>query len=312
MNVMDLMAYDVIYIWGAGKEFQDNYKKQFFVNACVDKDKNKIGRHINGIPVIDIEELKACIKNKKTLIVISTKKFYEEIVSEIEKEKINADIVDLKSMLIIYGHSRKAYSLWGLDIFVADIFERTGFSIPDVSYIDIGANHPFLGNSTASLYLKGARGILIEPTTDCIPVLMKMRPGDTCLNCGVGSRKGNISLYRFSNLYRNTFSAQERDKNIDRGYEFIGEEIIPVYTLDDIIRDYKVNTSHTYLNLMVPRADIEILKEFDYSKYNFPIISFQYSDDLVFQYPICKDYKIFMTMLRRIVLLREDLYGILL
>lgn len=312
MNILDLMIYDVIFLWGTGLDFQYNYKKQFFVNACVDIDENKVGKYINGIPIIAIRELRAYCDNKKALIVVSTSKYYGEIVERIKKEKIKADIVGLDTMLMIYGHNRNAYSLWGLDIFVADIFERTGFSLPSVSYIDVGANHPFLGNSTANLYLKGARGILIEPTSDCMSDLIKMRKGDICLNCGIESKKGKISLYRFSNLYRNTFSIQEKERNIALGYKFVGEEVIPVYTLDDIIQEYSVDTSCTYLNLMVPRADSEILKEFDYSKYSFPIISFSYSDDKVFQYPICKDYKIFMSMLRRVVLLREDIYNRLL
>lgn len=314
MNVFDLLNYDKIVLWGAGKDFQSKYKKQFFVNACVDNDKDKIGKCINGIPVISVQELKKDFNDKNIFIIISSRKFYKDIIKQIERElnQINVDVIDLDTMLMIYGHHRKAFSLWGLDMFVADIFERSGFSISDTSYIDLGANHPFFGNSTANLYLKGARGILIEPTSDYLEQLKNMRPGDICLNCGIGNKRENVKLYRFSNLYRNTFSVQEKERNISLGYNFIGEELIPVYTLDDIIEKHKVDTSITYLNLMIPRADIEILKQFDYLKYNFPIISFCYSDKDIFDYPICKDYEIFMTMLRRIILVRKDIYHILL
>lgn len=312
MNIFNLMDYEAIFLWGAGKDFQNKYKKQFFANACVDHDEDKAGTSVCGIPIISVSQLKIWCSSKKTLIVISTSKYYENIVEEINQEKIETDLVDLDTMLSIYGTDRRACSLWGLDVFVADIFERSGISVSDISYIDLGANQPFWGNSTANLYLKGARGILIEPTADCIPELVKMRPGDICLNCGIGSKKGNITLYRFSNSYRNTFSIREKERNIALGNEFIGEESISVRTLDEIILEYKVDTSRTYLNLMVPSADKDIVKEFNYSDYDFPVISIWYSDEDIFQFPICKDYAVLMSMLRRVILVRKDIYKILL
>jgi hypothetical protein len=56
---------------------------------------------------------------------------------------------------------KKSFSQSGEDLIIDFIFNALGISRP--SYIDIGAHHPYYLNNTAIFYLRGARGINIEP-----------------------------------------------------------------------------------------------------------------------------------------------------
>jgi hypothetical protein len=56
---------------------------------------------------------------------------------------------------------KKSFSQTGEDLIVEFIFNDIGVDYP--SYIDIGAHHPYYLNNTQIFYLKGCRGINIEP-----------------------------------------------------------------------------------------------------------------------------------------------------
>ncbi len=54
------------------------------------------------------------------------------------------------------------------------------------TYLDIGAHHPTYLINTAFFYLKGLRGVCIEPDPFLFAEFKKERKKDTCLNVGIG------------------------------------------------------------------------------------------------------------------------------
>lgn len=60
--------------------------------------------------------------------------------------------------------SKKSFALFAEDAIIQGISKR--YQIPIKHYIDIGANHPILGNATFAFYLNGAKGFLVEPNPD--------------------------------------------------------------------------------------------------------------------------------------------------
>ena len=58
--------------------------------------------------------------------------------------------------------------------------------ISDVSYLDVGAYDPIRINNTYFFYLKGSRGVLVEPNVEMCKKLRAVRPGDTTLEAGIG------------------------------------------------------------------------------------------------------------------------------
>ena len=70
-----------------------------------------------------------------------------------------------------------SYSQNGEDIVLSYLFHdvRDGF------YIDVGCNHPVIGNNTFNFYLAGWRSINIDGNQKLIDLYCKDRPGDISL-----------------------------------------------------------------------------------------------------------------------------------
>ena len=69
------------------------------------------------------------------------------------------------------------------------------FDIKKGFYIDVGAYHPTKVSVTKSFYLKGWRGINIEPQPGKIELFQKERPEDINLPLAVGRKVGNVTFY---------------------------------------------------------------------------------------------------------------------
>ncbi len=306
MNLDELGAYERIVIWGAGNEFCQKYKKQFHVSFCVDRDTNKHGKIINGIKVRPIKTLEQM--PDKNLFVISSLKYYDEIYAEIQEKFPGMDIVKLDDMLNIFGSAHQSFCLWGIDAFVRDIFLRGGYKLNDISYIEVGANHPFFGSATASLYLGGACGILIEPNPDLIPILRHMRPRDIVLNCGIGKENGEMTFYRMDNSYRNSFDFDVVQLNVKRGFYIKDEIRIPVQTIDWIMEQYSVNAENTYLSIPSMGGEKKALSGFEYRKFHVPVVSIGFNSEDVLDMSIFNDYEEIGAVPRHKILVRKDLY----
>jgi len=77
---------------------------------------------------------------------------------------------------------RVSYAQMGEDIVVHKLLN----AVPR-SYVDIGSNHPVYGNNSYYFYLRGARGICIDPNGSFISSYAKIRPGDDFIPAAVTS-----------------------------------------------------------------------------------------------------------------------------
>lgn len=76
-----------------------------------------------------------------------------------------------------------AYAQAGEDMILDFLFQY--IKRPIRSYLDVGVNHPVLGNNTYFFYLNGCRGVCVEANPLLIDEIKQTRPGDTVLNVGV-------------------------------------------------------------------------------------------------------------------------------
>ncbi len=88
--------------------------------------------------------------------------------------------------------------------------------LPNPSYVDIGAYHPYKFNNTALFYNKGSRGINIEPDNTQFNFFLTHRKDDINLNFGIGSKEEEKDFYIFSNRTLSTFSKKEADLLVEK------------------------------------------------------------------------------------------------
>ncbi len=163
------------------------------------------------------------------------------------------------------NNAQLSYSQSGEDVIINYIFQCIG--IPQPSYIDIGAHHPFRLSNTALFYAKGSRGINIEPDPVLFKEFVKHRKEDVNLNIGVGGKADELDFFRMSTPTMNTFSKKEAEDLVQR-FNFRIEQVkkIKVMTIDEIIKQNHKGVFPDLLTLDVEGLDEAILHSIDFSK----------------------------------------------
>ena len=100
----------------------------------------------------------------------------------------------LSAYYIIKAKAQPGFSQAGEDQLVRYLFNT--LKIPKPSYLDIGVNHPIIGNNTYYFYLRGSRGVCVEPDPGFYSLIKKHRRRDVILQTGIGSEKNpGMDLY---------------------------------------------------------------------------------------------------------------------
>ena len=86
------------------------------------------------------------------------------------KSKLKCLINSIFPSLFAYRMSKISFSQNGEDLLIQAALAMLGIKNPkSMSYLDIGANHPFSLSNTYKFYREGGSGILVEPD----PILYK-------------------------------------------------------------------------------------------------------------------------------------------
>ncbi len=114
-----------------------------------------------------------------------------------------------------------SFSQSGEDLIVDYIFKVRG--LDTFSYLDIGANHPSYINNTYAFYLKGCRGVNIEPNPKMIEKFKALRPKDISIEAGAAKENGELIYYQMETPELNTFSKEHAGYMVERGHTIIRE-----------------------------------------------------------------------------------------
>jgi FkbM family methyltransferase len=143
-------------------------------------------------------------------------------------------------------------------------------------YVDIGAHHPFRFSNTYLYYLKGWRGINIDPTPGCMKEFFKYRKRDINLQIGISNKNGKMNFYCFNEPALNTFDEQVANerKNLPN-YHVIKTVEVQVARLKDVFDQYlHPNTKIDFISIDVEGLDKLVLDSNDWNKYrpNFLLV----------------------------------------
>lgn len=163
-----------------------------------------------------------------------------------------------------FKYSQRSYSQCGEDSIVLYVFSLRGIQNP--TYLDIGANHPFYINNTASFYEKGSRGINVEANTDLVKLFEKHRPKDTNLNVGIGPEEGVMDFFIFRDNTLSTFSSLEAELQKLAGGVLVEIIKVKIVTLNHIVENYSKGLFPDLLTIDVEGVDFEIMQSADFSK----------------------------------------------
>jgi FkbM family methyltransferase len=172
-----------------------------------------------------------------------------------------------------FPHTRRSYAQSGEDIIISDLFSRLGITHP--SYLDIGANEPVALNNTYRLYLRGSRGVLVEPNPVLYKKLLKKRKKDICINAGVAFDHQTEAVYyifpeKFHGL--NTFSKGDAEFWEQTGTAALGKHkiekkmIMQLLPVNEIIQDH-FSPYPNLISIDVEGLDMSILRSIDFERF---------------------------------------------
>ncbi len=217
------------------------------------------------------------------------------------------------------------YAQFGEDLILAHLFSQLGIKKP--TYLDIGANEPRYISNTYYFYLRGSRGVLIEPNPFLYKKLRSFRPHDTVVNTGIGfSEVAEADFYVFPN-YANglsTFSEKEAKHWEEVGMKGLGkipvEKVIkmPLTPVNTILDKYFRDKAPNFISLDVEGLDLDILKSMDFNKYQPEVIcvetlgydeqqqSFKLTD--IPDFVLTKNYAVYADTRVNTIFCRKDLF----
>ena len=163
-----------------------------------------------------------------------------------------------------------SYSQSGEDLIVQFIFKAIGKT--DITYLDIGAYHPYSLSNTALFYENGCSGINIEPDPDQFKEFIKFRSRDINLNLGIAEKAGETVFYKMSHPAMSTFSKEVAQELIDKyNYKLLSENRVRVETINNIIKLYNKNIFPDFLSVDAEGLDEKIIGFLNF-KENFPMV----------------------------------------
>lgn len=258
----------VIVLFGAGangRKIQEILSDKYSTEIIFcDNDSNKQKYTINGINVISFVEMCRLYGNDMIDKIVLTTSLESEILYQCIINKIAVsflyywDFGNETIRPINEKYASQIYSQDGEEVYLKELFRGKGNK---GVYVDIGANHPFRFSNTYWAYLKGWRGINIEPDRNNFELLKAVKNEDININCGISDHENEMDYYVFKKSALNTFCYQEIH---DKG-EIVETRTIPVRRLDSILNEYGVY-SIDFMDIDVEGMEISVLHSIDWNK----------------------------------------------
>ena len=178
-----------------------------------------------------------------------------------------------------------SFSVSGEDILLSQLLKKN--PTLDNSYIDIGCHDPTIRSNSYYFYLRGWRGICIDPNPIFINAYSKYRPNDVFINCGVSDKIGELDYFMHSDKYSdlNTFNST----NVNDIY-FRNKVTVEVNTLEKILDKvlFEKQKSIGFLSIDVEGHDLNVLKSNNWDKYRPSIVLIEFVGSMsdVYKSPI--------------------------
>lgn len=164
---------------------------------------------------------------------------------------------------LIFRRMKRSYSQYFEDLELDKAFKNKTLGF----YVDVGANDPRILSNTYHFYLKGWRGINIEPDTDLFTKLEKYRKEDINLNIGIARRRGKRKFFNISAPTLSTFSEITAIRSESEGYKINEIKYIDVIPLSQILDKYLVNGKVDFFSIDVEGYESEVLRSNNWRKY---------------------------------------------
>ena len=204
---------------------------------------------------------------RQVVEIVEEKKYHTD-----EFNKISRFVDKMNEMGIVNTNDYyylNSYSQSGEDGILDYVIRVLGIPYNEVSYIDLGANHPKDLSNTFSFYSKGARGVIVEANPNLIPRLNFFREGDIVLNrCmdTVSEKEVTFYIMNVDGLSTMNYEAAIEMCNVNPNLYIAEKRTVRTISINDIIDNY-MEKAPTILSIDLEGKDIEILNSINFERF---------------------------------------------
>ncbi len=132
-------------------------------------------------------------------------------------------------------------------------------------YVDVGANDPIIDSVTHAFYLKGWRGINIEPVAAHYHDLQSVRPEDINLQIAISDHDGSLAFYETETRGLSSASPHIANQYKKDGIQISSYEVLTT-TLTKVFDEHAPKQIH-FLKVDVEGFEEQVLKGLDFTQY---------------------------------------------
>ncbi|MCZ8181544.1 MAG: FkbM family methyltransferase [Beijerinckiaceae bacterium] len=134
------------------------------------------------------------------------------------------------------------------------------------AYIDVGGGHPLADNVSYHFYLKGWRGLIIEPQGNLAALYRHLRPRDIVLDVLVGAGDGEVPFHRVDRLHGFSTIVKANAEGAAAFGAGFRTEMRPIRRLSGLIDSHGIGPI-AFLKIDVEGAEAEVLRGVDWARH---------------------------------------------
>lgn len=166
------------------------------------------------------------------------------------------------------GRAKTSYAQQGEDLVIASVFEMMKIGRP--TYIDIGGWDPVIGSNTYLFYMRGCRGVLVEPNPVFVTKLEAARPDDAVVAAGIGVTGATEADYYVveGDGQRNTFSKEQVEElRKATGHDVVKQVVkMPLRNVNDVLKEH-FDVAPSLFSVDTEGLDGAILESLDFDRW---------------------------------------------